>query len=148
MDKTLNHAYAKPTIAAALLLPLLYGSVQICLHDYRGWLDLGAGGLPYNFFGWLLQWLIKLAVAKRDTVGLECYDKPFKIDVSESEKRRNEINYLSSLSQRPGGRPRVAHWVIPHRQLRKAPTSPAISQVHTLALPLIYLNFSMAKQRD
>ena len=128
-DTTVHSLYSKPAITAALLLPVIYGTVSVCLHDYRGWLNLGAGGLPYNFFGWLLQWVLKLALAKRDTVGLECYDKPFKMDLSEDEKRRNNTSYLSSLPQRPGTRPKVAHWVIPHREQQKTPPSPALSQV-------------------
>jgi hypothetical protein len=142
MDTALHRLNSKPGMIVALLLPVLYGSVRICLHDYRGWLGLGAGGLPYNFFGWVLQWLIKLTIAKRDTISLECYDKTLKIDLSESEKRRNDTNYLSSLPQRPGDRPKVAHWVIPHRQLRKAPTSQAVLQVKLPLLHLTYLGIS------
>ena len=126
---TVHPLYSKPAITVALLLPVIYGIVSVCLHDYRGWLNLGAGGLPYNFFGWLLQWVLKLALAKRDTSGLECYDRPLKIDLSESEKCRNYTSYLSSLPQRPGPRPKVAHWVIPHRELQMTPLSPALSQV-------------------
>ena len=132
----LHTLHSKPATVAAILLPILYGTVRICLDDYRGWLDLGAGGLPYNFWGWLLQWAIKLTLAKRDTISLECYDEPLKIDLTESEKLRNTSKHLAPLPQRPGGRPKVAHWVIPHRQLRKAPTSPALSQVKLPPLDL------------
>lgn len=120
------------TAFVAVLLPFLYVSIRTCVHDYRGWLNLGEGGLPYNVGGWVIQWILKLTMAKRNTIDIECYARPLAADLAEAEKRRNTIKHLGPLPQRLGSRPKVAHWVIPHRQVREKPPSRSLIQVSAL----------------
>ncbi|KAH7020518.1 hypothetical protein EDB80DRAFT_887955 [Ilyonectria destructans] len=116
------------TAIAAVLLPFLYVSIRTCVQDYHGWLNLGEGGLPYNVGGWVIQWILKLTMAKRNTIDIKCYARPLPADLAVVEKRRNTVKHLGPLPQRLGSRPKVAHWVIPHRQLREKPPSRSLIQ--------------------
>lgn len=115
------------------------GMLIAAIRDYRGWLALGAGGLPYNLFGWVVQWYCKLRMA-RETMNLECYTKPLPESISDKEKARNDASYLTaSLPTRQGQRRRAAHWVIPQRQLGNQKPSQAISAVSLIRTLSSYL---------
>lgn len=44
------------------------------IDGYRRWLALGAGGLPYNLKGYLMNLVAEWTFAEGDTVGLEIYE--------------------------------------------------------------------------
>jgi hypothetical protein len=92
------------------------------------------GGLPYNVGGWIIQWILKLTVAKRNTIDIKCYALPLPASFSDAEKRRSNVKHLRPLSKSLGSRPEVAHWVIPHRQLREKPLSRSLIQVIILLI--------------
>ena len=110
-------------LVAAAALPLLYQIFAIIRQDYRGWKALGAGGLPYNVWGWLIN--CALRPLGREAKGTECYD---------SEKLRSmggEVGnrgWLGDLPVRTGSRPHVGPWMAPHRQLNQN-SSPELKKV-------------------
>ena len=64
------------------LLPLLSLPLLRLLYlDYRGWYGLGPGGIPHNFFGWLVQSVLSLP-ASRDLRSTACFQaqKTFDLD--------------------------------------------------------------------
>ncbi len=75
--------------------------------DYRSWLALGPGGLPYNLYGWLrVTWLRLRKRNPTDTLIFEPW-------IGRAGDRR----VLDALPIRAGNRPHVAPHPIPHRQL-------------------------------
>lgn len=125
-----------PATIGTIIFILTAGTLFTAISDYRGWRALGAGGLPYNPFGWAIQWYLSWRMGK-DTVSLECYDKPLDASVSDKERARNDTSYLKSfLPIREGQRKRAAHWVIPQRQLGNPKPSTNISAVSSIPIPL------------
>ena len=82
--------------------------------DYKAWLALGAGGLPYNIRGYAYQNYLRMLLS-RDTKSTECYANA----KSSGEESRN---FLSSLPKRVGKPPKVGLWAAPHRQLDMMPS--------------------------
>ena len=108
----------------------------ICIHDYIGWLRLGPGGLPHSLHGWLRQWHLQLTLARRDTVSVHIYATDLaSLSVGEGEKARAKTRYVKSIPQRTGSRPKVAHWVVPHRQAGSEAPSTIITRVSAPHLP-------------
>ena len=97
------------TLATLLSLPL----IRRAYLDYQGWYNLGAGGLPHNIFGWIIQCTLRL-FASRDTKSTACYESGR--NVSELEKR-SYFKAGEEISQRKGKAPETGAWVAPHRQL-------------------------------
>ncbi|KAK3310600.1 uncharacterized protein B0T15DRAFT_43424 [Chaetomium strumarium] len=48
------------TIALLLAPPTIFALLPSMLHSYRTYLSLGPGGVPYNFFGFLMQYPLSL----------------------------------------------------------------------------------------
>jgi hypothetical protein len=111
----------RAVVWGSLAVPPFYFAFSWMVNDYRGWRNLGPGGLPYNICGWLLQWMIRLIFAKNDTKGLSCYDQPNKTPLPEDEEAKNQRNYVGTLPHRSGPNARAAPWVIPQRQLNFQP---------------------------
>ena len=108
--------YMLATIAI-VLLPL----AGYFYNDYRRWYDLGEGGVPHNFRGWLFQTYLR-SMASRDVRSFAVYESLMR---NEFEAR----SYIEPpLPSRGGPRPKVGHWVVPHRQLEDI-GSPATKQV-------------------
>ena len=99
----------KTSLLTLLLLPL----IPFAYHDYRGWYDLGAGGLPHNALGWLMQSLLRLC-ASRNARDASSYDV---------EIRTSDLENTSFLGNRlpawEGKSPKTGGWVAPHRQLEQ-----------------------------
>lgn len=103
-----NHPVAV-AVVTALSAPILY----LAHTDYRAWLRLGRGGLPNNALGWLIQLLLTpLRAPRLDT---SCYSNPKIVARSGPAGTKS---YLSSedVPQRPGPRPTIHPWILPHRQ--------------------------------
>ena len=113
---TSTSQYVLATIAV-VLLPL----AGYLYNDYRQWYDLGEGGVPHNFRGWLFQTYVR-SMASRDVRSVAIYESLMR---DEFEGR----SYIEPpLPSRESPRPKVGHWVVPHRQLEDF-GSPASKQV-------------------
>jgi hypothetical protein len=124
------------SIAAAASLPLLY----IAHADYRGWLRLGPGGVPFNAFGWFIQLLATpLRAPRYDT---SCYDDS---NVVARFGPAGETAYLSSedVPEREGPRPTIHRWILPHRQAdsQASPQWKEVSYFYPINLILKGINF-------
>ena len=100
----------KFSVLTILLLPLF----RYAYLDYQGWYALGAGGLPHNAFGWLLQTLLRLR-ASRNLRDSSCYD----VALESNELERTSF-LGDQLPARTGNTPKTGEWVVPHRQLEQA----------------------------
>ena len=100
----------KRSLATTLLLLPLFRYAYL---DYQGWYALGAGGMPHNVFGWLVQSLLRLR-ASRNVRDSSCYDKAMK------SGKLERISFLDGqLPARTGKAPKTGVWVAPHRQLEE-----------------------------
>lgn len=109
----------KVPLLTAISLPFL----RIFYLDYCDWYNLGAGGVPHNPFGWLVQSIFRIP-ASRDLRSTGCY-KAYK--TSELERQSFMEN---ELPRRNGWLPRTGRWCIPHRQLEDT-ASAAIKKVQS-----------------
>ena len=96
-------------LASLLSLPL----VRLAYLDYRGWYDLGAGGVPHNIFGWALQSAMRI-FATPDTKSTACYETAGNFS---NIQRRSYFKMGAEIPHRKGIRPKTGVWVAPHRQL-------------------------------
>ncbi len=92
-----------------LLLPLLRSAYL----DYQAWYALGAGGLPHNPVGWLVQSVLRLRASSnvRDS---SCYDGA----IASSELERTSF-LDGQLPAWTGNVPKTGKWAAPHRQLEQ-----------------------------
>lgn len=96
--------YQTPLLTT-LSLPLLY----MAYSDYSGWHRMGAGGLPHNVFGWIVQNFLRLR-GTQDKRSTACYDT---LKVQWLLEQASFLNI--DLPRRAS--PRTGPWVVPHRQL-------------------------------
>ena len=101
-----QHPNSILTIAAVLLFSLAY-------FDYKNWYALGAGGIPHNPFGWLVQTLLRVYTFRHNQA-LACYDALMK---SSNLEKASFLN--NELPVRNGDKPKIGIWVAPHRQLEQ-----------------------------
>ncbi|KAM0265353.1 hypothetical protein ACHAQJ_000194 [Trichoderma viride] len=81
--------------------------------SYRGYIDLGPGGLPHNAFGWLLQETLR-PFALSSNVDQSVFQKP---GVSSPYEPHGNTQFLHEpLAQRRGDRPVIPNYVAPQRQ--------------------------------
>lgn len=109
-ERPLTVAAFAGALPAALALRALYA-------DYTAWLALGAGGLPHNALGYLIQVCMRIA-APRDTRSLDPYLSVKQVSVY---KRDAAAKYLADLPKRAGPRPTVPPFVAPQRQTDQIP---------------------------
>lgn len=91
--------------------------MQRVKNDYTAWMELGPGGLPANVAGWLITTALR-PCARRD---------PLTVDGASG------TGLHWQLEHRPGPRPRMAPYPIPHRQLTERGT-PALIDLLTAAV--------------
>lgn len=95
----------KAPLLIALSLPLLY----MAYSDYSGWHQMGAGGIPHNVFGWVVQNFLRLR-GTQDKRSTACYD------TLKAQSPLEQASFLDvDLPRRAS--PRTGPWVVPHRQL-------------------------------
>ena len=90
-----------------LLLLAIGGSMVWVVSDYRAWKSLGKGGVPYNFYGWLM--VTRFRLAKRDPFNTAIYN--------DRMGGAEDSTQLDELPARQGPRPRIGVHPVPHRQL-------------------------------
>lgn len=109
--------YRAPLLVT-LSLPLLY----LAYSDYSGWHRMGAGGIPHNFFGWVVQCFLRLR-GTRDKRSTACYDN------LKAQSLLEQASFLTTdLPRRVS--PKTGPWVVPHRQLEDL-ASERLRQVST-----------------
>jgi hypothetical protein len=112
-DRIAQHRTTLLTTAAALFMAPLLSSFYA---DYKNWLTLGRGGLPYNIFGWIFQSVLRpLNVKQLDT---SCFDSA---EVKAEAGAYAKVSFLKEedLPPREGfpERPKFGPWILPQRQL-------------------------------
>ncbi|MBK5299520.1 MAG: hypothetical protein JJE40_20420 [Vicinamibacteria bacterium] len=89
------------------ILGIVAGLAGWAYTDYRSWLALGPGGVPYNLQGWAqVTWFRFQMRNSLDTSFIEA-----------QIGRQGDSRGFDELTARPGQRPRVDPHPIPHRQL-------------------------------
>ena len=119
----LNHLVIS-TIVLALSLP----TYRFVNKDYQRFLDLGPGGTPSTFYGYLRVTYLRIFFALKD---------PFQ-PPSLAEPVYPSNSYLRHLPQRPGPRPQV-EGIAPHRQTSQWAPGRLHSALHTALCSLIHL---------
>lgn len=116
---------SKSFLATVLVIPLL-ALFRYAYLDYQGWYALGAGGIPHNAFGWLVQSLLRLRASRsvRDT---RCYDAAIG-----SIELESTSFFDDQLPKWTGKVPRTGVWVVPHRQVEQV-AGASIKKVRLLA---------------
>ncbi|KAL1704777.1 hypothetical protein EV121DRAFT_291097 [Schizophyllum commune] len=114
LDVLLRHASAiisrhRDLVIAAVPATVFSLLIPSMIRDYRAYLSLGEGGLPYNPIGWVVS--SALGSFGRETTSIELYN-------SMPEKRSW---FAAPLPQREGPRPTIGKHVIPHRQIDQFP---------------------------
>ena len=107
------------------------------LDEYRGWLELGPGGLPFGIQGYMINLLVTSWFARNETTSLGLYSQPEKYAVgwkqaSSEEKANAQKSFLKgSLPQREGPRSKSIHYCAPQRE-KNLDTyhDPEIREVH------------------
>ncbi|KAL7948077.1 hypothetical protein V8C42DRAFT_316612 [Trichoderma barbatum] len=95
--------------SAIAIIPL----ATLAMPSYRGFIDLGPGGLPHNVFGWLLQGALRPFTLK-STLDHTVLQKP---GVSPPYEPHGNTRFLQGpLAQRRGDRPFIPDYVAPQRQ--------------------------------
>lgn len=120
LEPTLHHvidrARAQPVLATALA-GITTATLITAIQDYRAFIALGAGGLPHNVLGWLVNTLLLRPFS---------LSKANRLYVSDYPPASQASAYVQhELPQRPGPRAETGG-IVPHRQLSQvAPASQA-----------------------
>jgi hypothetical protein len=85
----------------------------LAIPSYRGYIDLGPGGLPHNVFGWLLQEALR-PLSLSSTIDLGVFQES---GVSAPFEPHGNTSFLQEpLARRRGNRPTIPNYVAPQRQ--------------------------------
>jgi len=107
-----------PALAAVSTFSLAAWATVQLRANYLEWKAMGPGGVPYNAFGWAVQYLLYLGYGHNDTTDLDYPDKYLKNAAAE-DRTLAERRFLPDLSERKGPGVRALPFAIPQRQ-RKA----------------------------
>lgn len=113
-QRTFAHLRQQPPLVIGSAIGVV--TIPLLIHvarSYRGWLELGPGGPPYNFFGYLFQ-AIAQPFARRDTTDSRPLADP---KVAPFYEPHGKTSYLSDIPARNGDRPVVPSYVAPQRQM-------------------------------
>ena len=111
-----------PKIATYLVLPTAGYLTARFLDGYHRWLELGAGGLPHDIRGYLVNLLLTATVAWKETKSLNFYERPEKnaagwSKASEKEKMNARKSFLKgSLAERSGVKSKAIEFCAPQRE--------------------------------
>ena len=106
---------AKLGWAAALVLA---AGAAWAVRDYKRWRALGPGGLPANVRGWLSMTRYRLQARDELETASMLRTSPLALETYES------VQAWQNPRPRPGTRPKVSPYPIPHRQLDQLPGQP------------------------
>ena len=133
-------------ITLAALPAAGFGAARF-IDEYRAWLALGPGGLPYTVTGFLINLLMTTLIAKKDTKSLEVYDRPEKSagwdQSTYDEKTKAKRSYLNgNLPQRSGPESKALHWTAPQRERTVDQyLDPKVKEVSTMTEEISSLSF-------
>ena len=113
LESLSTYAQSSNLLPATVLIILLLPLFRYAYLDYQGWYALGAGGLPHNVFGWLVQSLLRLP-ASRSVRDSSCYDT-----ATGSTELEDTSFFDDQLPRWSGEAPRTGVWVVPHRQVEQ-----------------------------
>lgn len=108
--------------ATLVALPTAGYLITRFFDEYQGWLNMGRGGLPYNFYGYCINLYLTFRFGRRDTISLGLYERP---DIyspawkkaSQQEQTNAQKSWLPTpLPVRPGPRSRAIHYCAPQRE--------------------------------
>jgi hypothetical protein len=108
--------------AALLALPTTGYLTARFIDEYHGWLKMGRGGLPYNFYGYCINLYLTFRFGRRDTMSLSLYERPDKYSpawnkASREEQMNAQKSWLTTpLPVRQGPRSRAIHYCAPQRE--------------------------------
>ena len=111
-----SHVHVPLVAALALAFPIY--------SNYRAYMALGPGGLPYNATGWLIATCLK--PFGRETKSVEMYeldpDKDSFLDADSVDPLADLRDSSGAFPKRAGNRPRTSWHSVPHRQLEHKST--------------------------
>ena len=91
----------------------LFGAVR---YNYRRWLQLGAGGIPHNFLGFLMNWAL-YPLGENDMLSIQPYLDPRLEDRYKHAAKKRYLKAPLPWREPYGNRPFVdAEWSAPQRQ--------------------------------
>ncbi|PTB70233.1 hypothetical protein BBK36DRAFT_1173606 [Trichoderma citrinoviride] len=108
----ISHVRQHPMLftSAVAIVPLM----ALMMPWYRGFIELGPGGLPHNVFGWLIQGALR-PLAMNSTVDRSVFQKP---GISSAYEPHGTTRFLQGeLAPRRGDRPTIPNYVAPQRQI-------------------------------
>ncbi|KAK6949542.1 hypothetical protein Daesc_009625 [Daldinia eschscholtzii] len=129
-------AHQKPILLATGITAAATPLLAYAWSCYRQWLALGPGGVPYHFFGWLLQTSMHV-IARTDI--REPVPRPYKRveDVAALYGDAGAQSFFardgdgdggaSTLPPRKGRRPEIPSFVAPQRQLSEQAPPPTVA---------------------
>ncbi|KAM0435159.1 hypothetical protein ACHAPT_003249 [Fusarium lateritium] len=106
-----NQRVVTTALAATLIgVPVLRAAVL----DYREYIKIGPGGVPYNAFGWLIQ--LCLRPITKEVFHTSCYDGARAIKEA-GPNASSAFLTEDDVPLRRSPRPGVGSWTVPSRQL-------------------------------
>lgn len=142
----LQNVTHRHTIVAAATTACLIHVIPRIVRSYRGFLDLGRGGMPYNFLGWLLQATLKL-IARTDTTDAAHYSHA---EILNHYSPYASLSFLSgapALQERAGSRPSVPHYVAPQRQATEGAEAPIMEHMEGFLREMVGDNDGVLEMR-
>ncbi|KAK1255696.1 hypothetical protein MKX07_007955 [Trichoderma sp. CBMAI-0711] len=107
----MSHIRHHPILFTSAIAIVPLGALM--LPSYRGFIDLGPGGLPHNVVGWLLQGALR-PFSLNSTRDHSLFQKP---GVASAYEPHGTTRFLQGeLSTRRGDRPIIPNYVAPQRQ--------------------------------
>ncbi|KAF3057292.1 putative phospholipase carboxylesterase protein [Daldinia childiae] len=144
-------AHQKPILLATGITAAVTPLLAYAWSCYREWLTLGPGGIPYHFFGWLLQTSLHL-IARSDT--REPLPGPYKRleDVAAMYGAAATKSYFgngqSQIPKRKGGRPTIPTFVAPQRQTSDIAPAAVVAAEKAFLDALAAANTSLFEARN
>ena len=112
-----------------LLVLLAIPIVTTTYEDYCEWYKLGAGGIPHNFLGYVIQLMLSFLTG-RDRRSIAWLDSPKNTEL-------DKTSFLNTtLPTREGDRPTIGPYCVPHRQTTDA-ASEELKKVSLCALAIM-----------
>ncbi|CZR68967.1 uncharacterized protein PAC_18868 [Phialocephala subalpina] len=127
--------HTRPSTLKTSLFTLSLPFIYFTYLDYRAWYNVGRGGLPHNFLGYIIQGILSPLKASRFDTSFMSQPK-----VLAKSGPPGERAYLKDedVPQRKGDRPDVCKWILPQRQLDQKPGPESRTKyeklIHSLAV--------------
>ena len=110
------------TTTVLLAAPLSAFYTLTFVNDFHAWKAMGAGGIPHNLKGFLINTYLAVFHANGNTIDMKPYQRPETYapgyqEASEDERKEAQKSFFSQpLNKRNGQRTRALKFVVPQRQ--------------------------------